>query len=1072
MLTLFYSNRLEPLVSSLTEQLSGPRKNPLLPEIIVIPNHGMARWLSLRIADEAGISANLKFLFPAEFLWNLLHQLLDDVPRDSVYRPAVLSWRLYGLFPELINSGEFPALSRYLQGSDEAQQFALAERLAASFDQYLVYRPDWIAQWDAGETDSWQSKLWCRLKQNTVENHWVELQQRYSQQLPKIAAEKLPARVNLFAASALSPSFLDMFVQLGQYSEINLFQINPSEHYWGDIVAEKQIARRRLLEKDQTEYLESGNKLLASWGTQGRDALDILNECDAEIIERYDPPDDNSLLAHIQSNIFELRDSTDEADRYKVAEADQSVQIHICHSPVRELEILHDQLLELFQNDPELQPDQVAILTPDLTSYTPYIDAVFGVVPEAEQIPYHIAGLRQVTAHPILAAFFALLDTANGRFENDKILRLLENPAIRARFDIEEHELRLIQKWVIDANIRWGYDESSRQSLDLPTATKTSWRAGLDRLLLGYALQGNGQQLFADHSPYDDLEIGQAQTLGYLATFIARLASLRDALSPARTVVEWCDQLMTVLDDFFLPDEDDAFSLQTIRQVLEEQAIAALKGEFTDAIPLSILQNTLSNALEEIDSGSGFNAGSVTFSTLAPLRNIPFKVIGLIGMNDGAFPRLDQRPGFDLMASHWQRGDRSQRDEDRYLFLEAILAARSHLYISYVGQSIRDNASAPPAVLVSELIDYIDENTQSDSHLEASKQLLREHRLQGFNADYFSAEPTHFSYSTERLQASQQLIAERQPATCFMSSPMSPAVNSTANSVISIEHFINAFKNPARHLLRERLSIQLTGIGELPDPREPFEMNGFTQRDFQSELLTQQQNELSSADSQQIFNASGQLPEGQVGNKIFADNEKAVSALREKMAIYTAEATPSNITVDLPIDSITIAGQLPCWSNQQLLDCQPGKIYSGDYLSLWIKHLLIQAQTGRACRSILLRGEGEKHFNPVENPRQLLSELVSIYEQIQQQAIHFFPRSSFAYFESWQKKPENALSKARIQWRGGSYGQPYPESKNPYYQLLFADSDPIDDAFEAVTQQILTPLFEYTDSEIDSGAGA
>ena len=1070
MLKLFYSNRLEPLVSSLTAQLTGPRKHPLQPEIIVIPNHGMARWLSLRIADEIGVSANLKFLFPAEFLWNLLHQLLDDVPRDSLFRPAALSWRLYGLFPELLKSGEFPALSRYLQGSDEAQQFALAERLAASFDQYLVYRPDWIAQWDAGQLDSWQAKLWHRLKQDTVENHWVELQQKYGQQLSTIAAQKLPERVNLFAASALSPSFLDMFVQLGKYSDINLFQINPSQHYWGDIVAEKQISRRRLLDKNQTEYLEAGNNLLASWGTQGRDALDILNEYDAEIIEHYRPPGEHSLLAHIQSNIFELQDSTEISDRYEVQAADQSVQIHNCHSPVRELEVLHDQLLELFQNDPSLQPDQVAILTPDLTSYAPYIDAVFGVVPEAEQIPYHIAGLRQVTAHPVIGAFFALLDTASGRFENDKILRLLENSAIRARFELEEHDLPLIQKWVTEANIRWGYDETSREKLDLPSTTKTSWRAGLDRLLLGYALQGDGQQLFASHLPYDDLETSQAEILGYLAAFISRLASLRDGLSEPKTVAAWREYLMLVLDEFFLPDDDDAFSLQNIRQVLEEQATAALKGGFADVIPLSILQNTLNSALEEIDSGSGFNAGSVTFSTLAPLRNIPFKVIALIGMNDGAFPRLDRRPGFDLMASHWQRGDRSQRDEDRYLFLEAILAARSHLYISYVGQSIRDNASMPAAVLVSELVDYIDQNTQASNDGDTSSQLLYEHRLQGFNADYFNAESIHFSYSTERLQASQQLIAEQHQSSAFMTAPLGQV--DAESSVISIEHFINAFKNPARHLLRERLSIQLTETGELPDPREPFEISGFAQRDFQSALLAQQQNEMSSDESQQIFKASGQLPEGQVGRKIFADNEKVVSALREKIAIYTAEVMPLNIAIDLSIGPITINGQLPCWSNQYLLDCQPGKIYSGDYLSLWIKHLLIQAQTGQAYRSVLLRGEGEKHFKPVENPLQLLSELVSIYEQIQQQATHFFPRSSFAYIEVWQKKPEAALSKAKIQWRGGSYDKPYPESKNAYYQLLFANSDPIDDAFEAITQQILTPLFEYTDDEADSEGGA
>ncbi|MGZ5146044.1 MAG: exodeoxyribonuclease V subunit gamma, partial [Burkholderiales bacterium] len=351
MLTIHYSNRLETLAEELAALTSEPLASPFSREIVVVQSRGVARWLSLRLADHRGVCANVEFPFPNAYAWELYRAVLGQVPETSQFDPAVLTWRILAVLPELEVLPAFIPVHNYV-GGDLLRRFDLATQLAASFDEYLVYRPDWIADWERGKDKRWQAELWRRLVRAAGGSHRAALQKQLLEMLgaPLWAAGAVPERVSIFGAPALPPALLELFAALGQHTDVHLFVQNPCREYWGDIAAESQIARKKLARKADAAYLETGNSLLASLGKQGRDFIDLMTEIQSQTKERFVVPSGTSLLAAIQSDILNLRERR--TPDTSVDTNDRSIQIHACHSVMREVEVLHDQLLALFSEHP------------------------------------------------------------------------------------------------------------------------------------------------------------------------------------------------------------------------------------------------------------------------------------------------------------------------------------------------------------------------------------------------------------------------------------------------------------------------------------------------------------------------------------------------------------------------------------------------------------------------------------------------------------------------------------------------------------------------------------------------
>ncbi|MBL3558618.1 MULTISPECIES: exodeoxyribonuclease V subunit gamma [Marinobacter] len=896
------------------------RQSPLPPlesETFLVQSNGIAQWLKLALAEDPlaagvggenggmGIAAGMDFLFPARFIWQAYRAVLTSagVPEQSPFDKSRLVWRLFRLLPGLIAGNDvFAPLQRFMAGADtETRRYQLAGKIADLFDQYQVFRADWLADWEAGhdrlqmargeyrelgEELRWQPVLWRKLVEDVgelagtsrsrIHTRFMEAGQTLT---PTERPSDLPRRIVVFGVSSLPKQALEALSILSRVSQVVLCVHNPSEFYWADIISDRDLLnadRKRGLAHPKLAQLtnpddlhQHANPLLAAWGKQGRDYIRLLDEFDnpEEYKSRIATPDgridiftphgsaEQPLLLHqIQNDIRTLTSQQEMLGQGRTLDPfrDDSVVFHNAHSPQREVEILHDQLLAAFNSNPELRPRDVIVMVPDVDTYAPHIQAVFGRYPSSSRryIPFTISDQGQRHRQPVLIALDTLMALPESRFGVSEIISLLEVPAVRSRFGIAEGDLPLVRQWVEGANIRWGLHSDHRSSLDLPKGLeRNTWQAGLRRMLLGY---GTGRDdPWQGIEPYEEIGGLQAAVAGSLCRFIDRLEELWHELRATATPSGWLDRLQSILERFFDDLSDDELLLVNRLRRQAEQWLQDCDSAGMEQVelPLNIVREILLEGLEEGGLNQRFLAGKVNFATLMPMRAIPFRRVCLLGMNDGDYPRSRPPVDFDLMALDYRPGDRSRREDDRYLFLEALLSAREQLYISWVGRSIRDDSERPPSVLVSQLRDHLDAVWQvQTSDKPASAALTIEHPLQPFSREYFPVEnrgtgAEHsadvsevlsarrlFTYDSEWLSAHQSRADQSEQTELPYLSPADPLTLAELGAFL---------KRPVEVFYQRRLQVRFTDVEGLDTDNEAFAMDGLQHWRLEDELIRQ-----------------------------------------------------------------------------------------------------------------------------------------------------------------------------------------------------------------------------------------
>ena len=1071
MLKLYQSNRMEYLADLLIEITRPPPADPFAAETVIVQHPEMGRWLSLQIAERTGVCANFRFPLPAGFIWDLFSRLIPGLPEHNRYAPDVMQWSLFSLLGKTVDERLFHPVRRYLESAGEDAGFELAARLATCFDQYLVYRPDWITAWQRGasvmDNDGWQAELWRRLRTALNTDHWVDLQQRLQRELDKSGAPPkcLPARVSLFGVPALSGGYLSLLQQLSGWMDIHLFLLNPCEKYWSGIVDPVERSGWELAEESGALYLETGNPLLASLGRQGRDFLAALQELDPPTIDLFGANAGKTLLAQLQDDILTLNDGTQAAARRTVPDNDGSIRVHSCHGPMRELEVLRDQLLDLFERHRDLQPHQVLVMTPDMTLYAPYIEAVFGAAAaDANQIPFSIADRTATLASPLTAAFLRLFEIPGGRDESSELLSLLEVPAIRRRFSIGDGDLPMIHRWVAESGIRWGMDAGSRRDLGLPETDQNSWRAGLDRMLLGFALPGEEERLFRGVLPYDRIEGAESTVLSGLSAFIDAVSGLRQLLAGRHRLALWAERLTALISRFFQPEGEEEAQLQRVRdaiaELLENAALAGFRGQ----VSMALVQRQLTLQLQSGADSGGFLGSGVTFCALTPMRSLPFEVICLLGMNDGLYPANRRPPEFDLMARHFRLGDRHRRIEDRYLFLETLISARRCLYISYSGQDIRDNSTLPPSVFVSELLDYLQhafvfENGESlDSHYPVRQQ------LQPFHARYFEPHGPLFSYDAGWEAAARARVQSSRRAAPLLQSPLPPPGDEWRQ--VELERLVSFYANPVRYLLRERLGVVLEYRDKTLETRDPFALDYFEQDRIGSRIMKSQ---LESGNVEQLLvleKSAGRLPHGHAGELLFRQLQQHAAVLTNKLQEHKNTELKEIVKIDYSHNGLRLTGSVEAALPDAISGYSYKPLPASRLLGLWITHLALNLSSDpdHARETRWLSGTELIRLTPVSAAAQLLGELLDLYWEGLSSPLHLFPKSSreYALHRLGEKESDYCITKAWVKWEGGYQG--FGEFSNPYYQLAFPRGDVLDAAFQRCSEQVFTPLLRALES--------
>jgi len=887
-IAVIHANQLETLRDVVEYWL---RQHPLAPlenEVFLVQSNGMGQWLKQSLAqnDAFGIAAAMQVQLPSLFIWSVYRAVLgQQIPQEQPLAKAPLTWRLYRLLPTLTLQDGFASLAHFLQNDiRQRKRHQLAEQLADLFDQYQVYRSDWISDWVSGrdhlrnahgeafplpEQQDWQAKLWRAVLEDLGAdlNPFASRASVHAQFMAHIDSLEqrpsgLPRRVILFGLSSLPQQSLEVLAKLGKFCQIVLFVHNPCQHYWADIIEDKELLkaqrRRQSYKVGMSARLSAeelhlhANPLLAAWGKQGRDYIRLLDHFDEttayadwhwpeqkiDLFKDYGADGQRSLLQRLQQSILDLEPIPPEPEL--LDQADSSLAFHVAHSPQREVEILHDQLLARFnaaaQAGKPLTPRDVIVMVPDINQYAPHIRAVFGQVQadDPRYIPFSLADQPQRGENPLLIAVEALLSLPDSRFSISEFLGLLEVPALRLRFDIAENATPKLHQWLEQAGVRWGLNADHRaRSAGMPADfAANTWQFGLRRMLLGYAV-GNGEA-FNGIEPYAEIGGLEAQWLGHLCHLLDTLACYTDTLAMDRTPDDWLPLLGQLLEEFFLADnERDRKTLDSLNRALTTWHQACTQGGCTaaDKLPLNVVREAWLATVDEPNLQQRFLSGRVNFCTLMPMRAIPFRLICLLGMNDADYPRSHYPHGFDLMnqRGQYRPGDRSRRQDDQFLFLEALLSAREQLYLSWVGRSIRDNSERPPSVLIAQLRDFISQSWRLQEPQDLLDALTLEHPLQPFSLDYVKKNRNArlFTYAKEWFQTVPEAVIDDAP----------PAPGEENAYSLTLEALARFLRAPVKSYCQQTLKFSFDSDDVTSEDNEPFGFDRLQAQAYSTSLL-------------------------------------------------------------------------------------------------------------------------------------------------------------------------------------------------------------------------------------------
>ena len=835
-------------------------------------------------------------------------------------------------------------------------------------------------------------------------------------------------------------------------------------------------------------HLEQGHALLVSCGRLAADALDVMTQqLEAMGIGEREPAGDlhrdsgtDTLLGRLQDDILSGRPGD-----HAGCESDDSITIHACHGPMREVEVLHDQLLARLHSDRDLRPDQIVVMMADVDAYAPLVEAVFTHDRSDERfIPFSIADRAPRRDSPAVDAFQRALALIGGRAKLSELLDLLALEPVQRRFEVAPTELDRLREWLRQGGVRWGIDAAHRAEHDQPAVDENTWRFRLERLLLGYAMPTGGRALFAERLPYDEVEGQDAILLGRAVAFAERaFALVRDLASP-RSVASWRPALLAVVDDLLATTADDAWQLQQIRDAIEEIASAAERAGFDEPVDVEVVRRLLDGHLDDRGPARGFLRGGVTFCAMVPMRSIPFRVVALLGMGDGAFPRTQRPQEHDLMRKPGERrpGDRSRRDDDRYLFLEALLAARHQLLITYPGQSVRDNAPLPPSVVVSELIDELvrsyggDVDAVDDDEALAAVHptLLTRHPLQPFSPRYFDGSSSQlFSYDHTLCEGARALVGRSETVERRLVPPLfdRPLPEREDGDDLQLAQLVRFFENPVRHLMRQRLGVDLRKRDAATNDREPVELDGLERYRLGDVLLGLCLEGVADERLETLTRASGLLAPGTPGH---LDHESVMTTV-VPMAQRVRALRQGGRRADLPLsrrlhNGTKLLGSLDDLWASGLVRHQFARVSGKNVIALWLRHLALCWEGTGPQRSHLV-GRGKRHalttltLRPVDEPERHLVDLVSLYRLGQRGPLHLFPKSSATFVRTLHegKSEQAAWRAATTLWLNEE------RDRDPHLVRAFpADASVLraggdETGFEALARRVFGPIYDHLD---------
>jgi exodeoxyribonuclease V gamma subunit len=1022
-LHLHRSSRADYLVEALGDVLLEPLPDPMAREVVAVPTWGVERWLCQRLSHRLGardgatdgVSANIDFPYPSGLIAAAVAAAREPTgsasapPAPSRPVPTHLSrdadpwspecsvWPLLQLVDEHLDDPLMRPLAAHLRAASPSEasgaprRFTAVRHLADLYDHYAVHRPAMLLAWErraesalaaAGHEDpryedvAWQAALWCLLRERLG---GLSPADRLETAPARITAEPglldLPPRLSVFGLTRLPSSHLKVLKAIAAHRDVHLFLLHPSDRLWGEVASQVPSPPPRLRRQDDPTARLARHPLLRSWGRDAREMQLVLagqgvtGGTHWPLRTETEPV---TLLGRIQADIRADRAPPgprapgDAEDRRPVLkDDDDSLRVHSCHGRARQVEVVREAVLHLLADDPTLEPRDVIVMCPDIDLFAPLVTATFGVASTARgpELRARLADRSLRQTNPLLAVAAHLLELAGSRVTASDVLDFASREPVSRRFGLDtNHEaLSRVEHWLAGTGVRWGLDAPHRRAWKLGQVEAGTWRAGIDRLLLGVAM-AEDDRLFGGTLPFGDLSSDDIALVGRLAELVERLTRALDHLAGPQTAQGWARALAEGTAGLAASAPNEAWQDDQFRQALEDIALdpAPLEGPTGDGgtgagnggetgpveLDLSEARALLADRLRGRPTRANFRTGDMTICTLVPMRSVPHRVVCLLGLDDGLFPRRRDQDGDDLLLADPEVGDRDVPSEDRQLLLDALLAATEHLVITFEGRDQHLNQRRPPAVPVAELLDVVDKTVRLPGpDRPAREAVVVDHPLQAFNPANFA--PGHFHgddawrFDEAYLDGARAISRPRRPKRAFLDERLAP----TGSSTVQLSALVRFLEHPVRAFLRERLGFYAADIPDPPSDALAVEMAPLERWALGDRLLEAL---LSGADLDKAVMAErgrGLLPPGPLGEAALAEVRGVVEALVaevESLPCSSAEPAPVEVDVALP-GGRTLVGTIPAVRDGVVLRCTYSKLGPKHRMRAWALFLALSA---------------------------------------------------------------------------------------------------------------------------------
>ena len=1110
MLHVHRAERADGLVGALGALLREPLADPFAPEVVAVPTRGMERWLTQRLSAwlgtspgrRDGVCANVAFPSPRRLVADAVAAASGVEPDADPWLAEHVVWPLLDVVEDCLGEPWLAGLAAHLGAGDEerdesrrARRLSSVRHIAELFDRYALHRPEMVRAWARGvdldgagatlpDEALWQAELWRRLRARIgVDGPAERLEQACARLRAQPALVDLPPRLSLFGLTRLPAGRLAVLRALAAQRDVHLLVLHPSAALWEQIAATRPAVVRRA--DDATATLPA-NRLLASWGQDARELQLVVGAAEARVDHHHPLVPDGSatLLAQIQADVHAdrappgppLPGTAD--DRPRLAPGDRSVQVHACHGRARQVEVARDAVLHLLQDDPTLEPRDVIVMCPDIEAFAPLIHATFGVgaVADAEDpddapvdgglpdLRVRLADRALRQTNPVLGVVARLLDLVGARLTASQVLDLADRDPIRRRFGLADDDLTRIQEWVADGGVRWGLDAAHRAPYKLESLAAGTWRAGLDRLLVGVAMTEDGHRLFEGVLALDDVDSGAIDLAGRFAELVERLGAALDALSVAQPVAGWARAIAQAADMLTSTGERDAWQRAELQRLLDdvvEQASAGARAD-TTALLAPEVRALFAERLQGRPTRANFRTGHLTICTLVPMRSVPHRVVCLLGLDDGAFPRRAHRDGDDLMLADPQVGDRDTRTEDRQMLLDALLAASDRLIVTYTGNDERTNAPRPPAVPVGELLDVVDRTVRVPGGGEARAHVVVRHPLQPFDPRNFTTglvvPERAWSFDRVALGGARAIVAPRAAAAPFLREPLADA----AGPIVELDGLVRFAERPVRAFLRQRLGMSVADYDEDVADALPVELDGLElwavgQRLVEGRL---QGTSLDVCVAAEV--ARGSLPPGALSAPVIDRVRPTVEAIAAAVgARLGAAGAPGSVEVNAPIGpGRFLRGTAPGVRGDVVGAVTYARVSPRHRLAAWVRLLALTAShPGRAWEAVTIgrarigAGDGTRvtvaRIAPLaaEPAREILRGLIDVYDRGMREALPIGCLSAAAYAAA-ARRGADPVAAARGAWE--SAWRFDREDREPDHLLVLGGERTIEQLLAAV----------------------